>query len=168
MGANEQAEFVIDEASFAAWFAQQVPPGTIISNPAWWVPRILRRVRQCAAAPTPEPNAEPVAWAISGPSDTLLVWRDPEAKIRELLAYHVNDTRDDYTVTPLYASTPTPEPRATEGKLAADPAPAPLTDMERHDLDALTRALWIPHPDRELLVRALALCDYAKTAGGSS
>ena len=30
-------------ASFAAWLAQEMPAGTIISDPQWWAPRIVAR-----------------------------------------------------------------------------------------------------------------------------
>jgi hypothetical protein len=31
-------------ADFAAWLAREMPAGTVISDPLWWVPRITRAV----------------------------------------------------------------------------------------------------------------------------
>ena len=31
-------------ADFAAWLAREIPPGTVISDPLWWAPRIARAV----------------------------------------------------------------------------------------------------------------------------
>ena len=46
------------EIGFEDWLTRQMPKGTVISNPAWWAPRILRAVErliraeeQLAAAP---------------------------------------------------------------------------------------------------------------------
>lgn len=33
---------VTDGDAFADWLAREMPPGTIISNPYWWAPRIIR------------------------------------------------------------------------------------------------------------------------------
>ena len=33
---------------FAEWLCREMPPGTIISNPRWWAPRIVRVVRRAA------------------------------------------------------------------------------------------------------------------------
>lgn len=43
-----------DGETFAAWLAREIPPGTVISNPAWWAPRILR----AALRATPQPAAQ--------------------------------------------------------------------------------------------------------------
>lgn len=40
-----------DTGPFADWLAREMPPGTVISNPAWWAPRILRQIARLAAAP---------------------------------------------------------------------------------------------------------------------
>lgn len=37
---------------FADWLAREMPPGTVISSPAWWAPRILRAVAR-ATPPAP-------------------------------------------------------------------------------------------------------------------
>jgi hypothetical protein len=29
---------------FAKWLAREMPPGTVISNPMWWAPRVARAV----------------------------------------------------------------------------------------------------------------------------
>ena len=36
---------------FKAWLCSEMPPGTVISNPEWWAPRIARALQ--AAAPQP-------------------------------------------------------------------------------------------------------------------
>lgn len=33
---------------FSAWLAREVPPGTVISDPAWWAPRIVAAVLRAA------------------------------------------------------------------------------------------------------------------------
>jgi len=39
-----------EQTDFAAWLAQEMPAGTIIGDPAWWAPRILRAA-QAPAVP---------------------------------------------------------------------------------------------------------------------
>jgi hypothetical protein len=34
--------------TFAQWFESQVPPGTVISNPRWWAPKIHRAMLRAA------------------------------------------------------------------------------------------------------------------------
>jgi hypothetical protein len=41
--------------AFSDWLAREMPPGTVIGDPHWWAPRILRAVARAA------PKAEPVA-----------------------------------------------------------------------------------------------------------
>lgn len=38
-----------DEREFTAWLVSEMPAGTIIGDPAWWAPRILRAVQASAA-----------------------------------------------------------------------------------------------------------------------
>lgn len=40
-----------DTGPFADWLAREMPAGTVISNPHWWAPRILRQIAMLAAAP---------------------------------------------------------------------------------------------------------------------
>lgn len=41
-----------DEASleFAEWLAREMPPGTVINDPRWWAPRIVRAVLRAAGS----------------------------------------------------------------------------------------------------------------------
>lgn len=41
---------------FADWIAREIPPGTVISNPAWWAPKIYRAM--LPAAPNVAPQEE--------------------------------------------------------------------------------------------------------------
>ena len=45
-------------AAFAEWVAREIPPGTIISDPAWWAPKMWRAAMRAhpAAQPAPEPS----------------------------------------------------------------------------------------------------------------
>jgi hypothetical protein len=47
---------------FVAWLQREMPAGTVISDPAWWAPRILRAA-QVAASPVTEARGEPEASA---------------------------------------------------------------------------------------------------------
>ena len=38
---------------FSEWLCREIPPGTVVTSPAWWAPRIYRRA-MLAAVPTPE------------------------------------------------------------------------------------------------------------------
>lgn len=40
--------------AFEEWFSKECPPGTIISDPSWWAPRIERQVRAALLADRPE------------------------------------------------------------------------------------------------------------------
>ena len=39
---------VADDEKFADWLAREMPPGTTISNPYWWAPRIIRALEALA------------------------------------------------------------------------------------------------------------------------
>lgn len=41
-------------ASFVEYVAREIPPGTVISNPEWWTPRLWRAA--CAGLPTQKPS----------------------------------------------------------------------------------------------------------------
>jgi len=46
-------------AAFAEWVAREIPPGTIISDPAWWAPKMWRAAMRAHPAPptsAPEPS----------------------------------------------------------------------------------------------------------------
>jgi hypothetical protein len=51
-GSAVDARDVMPLDYFAAWFAHEVPPGTIISDPKWWAPRIYRAIVRAAIAAT--------------------------------------------------------------------------------------------------------------------
>jgi hypothetical protein len=38
------------EVAFSDWLVSQMPPGTVIGNPQWWAPRILRALRNLTPA----------------------------------------------------------------------------------------------------------------------
>src|SRR5690606_14654110 len=40
---------VADGEKFADWLAREMPPGTTISNPYWWAPRIIRALAALAS-----------------------------------------------------------------------------------------------------------------------
>ena len=40
---------VTDGEKFADWLAREMPSGTIIGNPYWWAPRIIRALRPLAS-----------------------------------------------------------------------------------------------------------------------
>jgi hypothetical protein len=61
--------------AFADYMAQQMPPGTVISEPLWWAPRIWRTAMRLYAAPPAANNYHDAARAarhegISAMSDT--------------------------------------------------------------------------------------------------
>jgi hypothetical protein len=39
--------------SFEQWLVREIPPGTVISNPLWWAPKIRQALQH---------SGEPVAW----------------------------------------------------------------------------------------------------------
>jgi hypothetical protein len=45
--------------SFEQWLVREIPPGTVISNPLWWAPKIRQALQ----------SGEPVAWHISKDPD---------------------------------------------------------------------------------------------------
>ncbi|SPZ07622.1 Uncharacterised protein [Pseudomonas luteola] len=51
---------------FAEWLKREMPAGTVISDPEWWAPRILKAAR---TAP-----AEPVIWVDIPPGDQRAGW----------------------------------------------------------------------------------------------
>jgi hypothetical protein len=50
-----QGEAADMPASFAEYVAREIPPGTVISNPAWWATRLWRAA--CTGLTTPQPSA---------------------------------------------------------------------------------------------------------------
>lgn len=44
--AAPSVEAAASEGGFADWLAHEMPPGTVISNPRWWAPRIERAIRR--------------------------------------------------------------------------------------------------------------------------
>jgi hypothetical protein len=56
LAAKGQGEQQSNREDFAAWLAREMPPGTVIGDPAWWAPRILR------AACAPNKVAAAIQW----------------------------------------------------------------------------------------------------------
>lgn len=54
----------LDSGPFADWLAREMPPGTIIGNPAWWAPRILRQIARLTAKQrqTDHPDTARLDW----------------------------------------------------------------------------------------------------------
>ena len=50
---------------FAQWFESQVPPGTVISNPRWWAPKIYRALLAAAKEPVAKPKPDPLSQALN-------------------------------------------------------------------------------------------------------
>lgn len=48
---------------FAAWLRREMPAGTVISNPDWWAPRILRRAQLHQPAPSGQQD-NPGGWKL--------------------------------------------------------------------------------------------------------
>ena len=48
-------------AEFSAYVVRNYPPGTIIGDPAWHAPRLLRAARAALSALPQEPTADPAA-----------------------------------------------------------------------------------------------------------
>ena len=42
----EREKNAINEEKFAEWFCREIPPGTVIANPKWWVPKILHAMKK--------------------------------------------------------------------------------------------------------------------------
>lgn len=72
-----------EQTDFSAWLAREMPAGTIIGDPAWWAPRILRAAGQQPAIPAPTVEAlrrERNAWIDAGYMGTIPAgfWLAPE------------------------------------------------------------------------------------------
>jgi hypothetical protein len=52
---SAQPDDAVRQAAFAEWLAREIPPGTVISDPAWWAPRIYRAA---LASSTVAPDGE--------------------------------------------------------------------------------------------------------------
>ena len=59
--AQARAQQAIAAPDFAEWLAREIPAGTVIGDPAWWAPRILRAA--LASSPASQPVAPEVAHA---------------------------------------------------------------------------------------------------------
>lgn len=58
---------------FAEWLKREMPAGTVISDPEWWAPRILKAAR---TAP-----AEPLAWVSQCRTSGLIEQCEPNEKV---------------------------------------------------------------------------------------
>jgi len=68
--AEPEPEGVSDDqalADFTSWLVREIPPGTVISNPAWWAPHIARAILTRYARPAIEPV--PVSERLPEPED---------------------------------------------------------------------------------------------------
>lgn len=63
-----------DTGPFADWLAREMPPGTVISDPGWWAPRILRQIAMLAGAPG---AATPPCMLASGEAEETKRLADP-------------------------------------------------------------------------------------------
>ncbi|AYN94384.1 hypothetical protein EAW52_10640 [Pseudomonas sp. LTJR-52] len=71
---------------FAEWLKREMPAGTVISDPEWWAPRILKAARTA--------SAEPVAWVNGDELNNML---DDRSAV-------IAGKMDGYRKTPLYTA----------------------------------------------------------------
>ena len=60
---QEADEAVCDE--FGTWLAREMPPGTVISAPLWWAPRIFRAARSARVNPLTDAQRGEIAYQLT-------------------------------------------------------------------------------------------------------
>lgn len=69
------------EQQFSEWLCREMPAGTIIGDPKWWVPKIVRAVLRGLS----QERAEPVAWEIWQPLGQKTVTYSKDEAVRCML-----------------------------------------------------------------------------------
>jgi hypothetical protein len=69
------SELSDEQSTFAAWLAREMPAGTVIGDPAWWAPRILRAVLAQAAPVAALPQGMRIT--LTGDRYPVEVWAEP-------------------------------------------------------------------------------------------